>query len=261
MSSRSRVVVLLALAGVASVAIAIGFNSLRSNGTEPSDASLASSDSRPQAGGGLPTGAVTPVGDRVAGETSTSVMTQTDQSQDPDARRTARALVREARSLLDQGQAAPAESLVLRALGLAPQHGGAWNVLGRAQLALGRDDEAQTSFSRACEVDSSNAWAHNNLGYLYLQQGEAAEAAPWLETAVRLRSDVAVFHNNLGCAYERLHRLEDAAHEYSRAVDLQPNHATASEALARVNARLQPALAEAENTPDSIASRPVEENR
>src|SRR5438093_1437188 len=61
-----------------------------------------------------------------------------------------RALVREARKLLDANRPATAESLVLRATAGAPENAGAWNVLGRAQLALGRLGDAEDSFKRAC---------------------------------------------------------------------------------------------------------------
>jgi Flp pilus assembly protein TadD len=168
------------------------------------------------------------------------------------APRDLRALVNGARTLLDLARPEDAEARVRQAVEIAPEDGEAWNVLGRAQLALGRLADAEASFVQATTVDSTNAYAHNNLGLLRLQRGEWREAAAALETAVRCKDDVAYFHHNLGLAYERQGRLADAAAAYTRTLELQPNHAMARIALARVTVQGQPALAVATApSPDS----------
>lgn len=180
-----------------------------------------------------------------AGNAAVASATPTAAAALPLSAAEARTRVREARRLLEQGRAAAAESLLLQVTAAAPQSAGAWNVMGRTQLALGRVDAAEQSFARACEVDSTHPWARNNLAWLHLQHGEWQAALPLLETAVRLDCDVAVFHNNLGVAYERARRFDDAAREYARALELQPEHATAGDALARVRDAVRAPLAAA----------------
>ena len=157
----------------------------------------------------------------------------------------ARALLRQARAHLEAGEPAAAAPLTQRALELRPEDAGAWNVLGRTELALQRTSEAAAAFRRACDLDSANAYAHNNLGWLYLQQGRWNDALPLLERAVHLRHDVAYFHNNLGVAYERLGRWNEASAAYAQAVQLEPGRVNARLSLARVAAHLDPALAAA----------------
>jgi tetratricopeptide (TPR) repeat protein len=143
--------------------------------------------------------------------------------------------VRRARRALEQGDVVNAESLLTRVVMTSPT-APAWNVMGRVQLALSQPDVALEAFTQACALDSNYAWARNNLGWMHLQEGAWQAALPLLEQAVLLDDTVAVFHNNLAVAYERAHRYEDAVKAYARAIDLAPDHATASEALARVQA-------------------------
>lgn len=167
----------------------------------------------------------------------------------------ARQLLREARAYLDAGRAADASPLVQRALELGPDAAGAWNVLGRTELALHHTHEAAAAFQRACELDSAHAYARNNLGWLYLQQDRWNDALPLLETAVRLQGGIAIFQNNLGVVYERLGRWSEASAAYARAVELEPGRVNARLSLARVTAHLDPALAAMVPLDSTLAGR------
>src|SRR5262249_48842855 len=148
----------------------------------------------------------TPVEPNAASGTPSTVATSEPQSGSPDGSTTSpsqpgdasghdrsaavdptqvRLVVRGARKALEANQPATAESLAAWAVVFAPDNAGAWNVLGRAQLALGRLNDAESSFRRACDVDSTSAWAHNNLAWVRLQFGDYKAAIPLLETAVR----------------------------------------------------------------------------
>ncbi len=63
-----------------------------------------------------------------------------------------------------------------------------------------RVDEAVTACERAVELDADRASAWNNLGYLNLTAGRADASLEALQTAVRLEPTVARFRNNLGMA-------------------------------------------------------------
>ncbi len=238
MQTRSRVLLLVGMAAIAGLAIAVGFSSQRVIETS--------------APGDDPEMAVSNPAVIAPAETTVNATVPAVPETDP---RDAHALVHDARRLIEQGHAADAEPLAVRATEAEPENTNAWNVLGRAQLALNRPDDAEVAFKHACAVDSSNAYAYNNLGLLYLQRGASKDAVGALETAVRLKDDVGYFHNNLGLAYERTGRLSEAAQAYGAAVELQPGHATAGIALARVTARLAPAVATVTAPqPDSVAS-------
>jgi len=219
MQARSRFLALAGLAAVAGIAVTVGFLARQSEEDAAATVAIAPPPPPPR---DVETAGVGPA----VGPQPTEDVTP--------APRDARMLVRDARGMLEEGHAADAEAAVQEALALGPETASAWNVLGRAQLAQGRTADAESSFVTACNLDSTYAWARNNLGWLYLQRGAWAEAAAELETAVRLRDGIASFHNNLACAYEGAGRLADAAREYGRALAMQPEHATARIALARV---------------------------
>jgi Tfp pilus assembly protein PilF len=277
MRTSVRVLVLCGAAAAASLAIAVGYLGQRPATTEttagaeaphtdaamPSTPSLGENDS-PFASGRVasrPDAAPVSTDTATRGARTTNARTATGSGGAPadsitqDAARRARQRVRDARQSLAGGHAAEAEAQALEAVELAPQNGGAWNVLGRTQLALGQLDEAETSFARACEVDSGNAWARNNLGWLCLQRGEWVEAATFFEQAIARQPEVASFHNNLGAAYEHAGRLAEASGAYARALQLEPKHAMARIAMTRVTARLQPSLAAALPADSSASDR------
>jgi Flp pilus assembly protein TadD len=149
-----------------------------------------------------------------------------------------RTLTNSARALLETRDLAQAEERVRRAVELAPEDTGAWNVLGRVHLTNGALAEAEDAFARVLEIQPEHAWALNNLGFARLQRGAWDEAAEVLERAILTRADVALFHNNLGVAYERLSRLSDAQRAYAEALTLQSDYAKAQVSLARVTDRI-----------------------
>jgi Flp pilus assembly protein TadD len=241
MKPQVRVGALLVAAAVVTMAIAIG---VIRHGSEDVESSPVASDSEAFAQAPVPAPESQPQAASPAATSLTPAEVGTR--------------VRHARRLLEQGRAAAAESSLADVVAAAPAPAAAWNVLGRSRLALGDEAGARSAFERACDVDSTHAWARNNLGWMHLQNADWRAALPLLEAAARLDADVAVFHNNLAVAYERARRFEDAAREYARALELQPSHATAAAALARVQSRVaSDSLAVAPAAADSITAPPL----
>lgn len=128
--------------------------------------------------------------------------------------------------LLRAGEVDPAEPILERVVELAPDHGEAWNNLGRVYLEQGRLQEAEEAFRRQIEIDPYHDHAHNNLG-LALWRAERPEAA---EAAFRRQIEVVPLHEyahgNLGGLLADRGRLEEASRHLERAVKLQPSRAS-----------------------------------
>ncbi|MES1207291.1 MAG: tetratricopeptide repeat protein, partial [Pseudomonadota bacterium] len=132
---------------------------------------------------------------------------------------------------------------------------GAWNVLGRAQLVLGKRKDAIASFEKAVELNPESSYARNNLGLALIYDKRYEEAADSLEQAVELEPVEAYMWNNLGMAYEQLDRLDDARDAYDKAVAMDSDRAGASlSRLKGVTSVVRTARAETppqKETPDS----------
>ncbi|HLK90650.1 MAG TPA: tetratricopeptide repeat protein [Polyangia bacterium] len=133
-----------------------------------------------------------------------------------------------ARKLLADGNGEGALRFAKVAVLRTPKRSGAWNVLGRAQLILGKRKDAIASFEKAVELNPKSSYARNNLGLALIYDKRYEEAADSLEQAVELEPVEAYMWNNLGMAYEQLDRLDDARDAYDKAVAMESDRAEAS---------------------------------
>jgi protein O-GlcNAc transferase len=120
-----------------------------------------------------------------------------------------------------------ADGLLGRAAAIDPHSASAHNDYGRAQILLGRPDQALAAFDRAIGINSNHSVAHINRGdVLYdLMQYEAALAS--YDRALELKPDSAVTHNSRGNALFALERYEPAAAAYERAIALRAEYSDA----------------------------------
>ena len=133
-----------------------------------------------------------------------------------------------ARKFLAAGNGERALRMAKVAVLRTPKRSGAWNVLGRAQLVLGKRKEAIASFERAVELNPKSSYARNNLGLALIYDKRFEEAADSLEQAVELEPVEGYMWNNLAMAYEQLDRLDDARDAYEKAVAMDSDRAAAS---------------------------------
>lgn len=133
-----------------------------------------------------------------------------------------------ARKLLAEGDGEGALRMAKVAVLRTPKRSGAWNVLGRAQLVLGKRKDAIASFEKAVELNPRSSYARNNLGLALIYDKRFEEAVDSLEQAVELEPVEGYMWNNLGMAYEQLDRLDDARDAYDNAVAMDNDHARAS---------------------------------
>jgi len=133
-----------------------------------------------------------------------------------------------ARKLLAAGNSEGALRMAKVAVLRSPKRSSAWNVLGRAQLVLGKRKDAIASFEKAVDLNSRSSYARNNLGLALIYDKRYEEAVDSLEQAVELEPVEGYMWNNLGMAYEQLDRLDDARDAYDKAVAMNSDRAGAS---------------------------------
>ncbi len=139
------------------------------------------------------------------------------------------------------------------ALRLAPDLAEAHNNLGDAwsqqPVRLG---DAIAEYEKALQLWPDFAEAHNNLGHALLQiTGRRDDAVAQLKEALRLRPNFAEAHNNLGNAWVQTpDQLENAIAQYQESLRLNPSYAEAhfnlGTALLQISGRLDDALAQCE---------------
>jgi Tfp pilus assembly protein PilF len=160
------------------------------------------------------------------------------------------------------------ESLFRHALNVAEHNAVVRYSRGIARAKAGRTFEAIADLEAALAVHPTHADAHASLGHLLTEQGDLPNALPHLERAVALRPggslgltnlaraleargdraralvhfeaavvaapDSADAHYWLGAALAGRARLEAARDHLSRALELEPEHVWARDALARL---------------------------
>ncbi len=102
-----------------------------------------------------------------------------------------------------------------------------WNLLGAANNAQGKLEEAIAAHNKALLIKPDFAEAHNNIGAAFQSQGKFEEASAAYNKALLIKPDYARAHYNLGITLQELGRLEDAVASYRKAIALIPDYAEA----------------------------------
>ena len=135
-------------------------------------------------------------------------------------------LVQIGKCYIDLGRLAEAEAVLQRALALADDAVGEYN-LGYVLEQTGRSSEAETRYRRAIALNPGLASAHTNLGTALAGRGRVDEGAAHLAEAARLAPGSAAARNNLGAVFLQQRQVERAAREFRLALDLNPDYADA----------------------------------
>jgi len=105
-----------------------------------------------------------------------------------------------------------------------------WDLLGEAFLHRGELDKAREVLERACAIDGEYAVAFRNLGdailTMYMKRKEKdllPEAIRSYERAVELEPDYASAYNRLGVAYREAGRPDRAVSCWEKALELRPD--------------------------------------
>lgn len=167
-------------------------------------------------------------------------------------------------ALFQQGFNAEAERVLLAYREKRPRDPKALKTLALVYADSDRTETAIAALQEATSLDDQDAEAWNNLGFLLLSVKQRADALEALHTAVALDGTVPRYRNNLGfalaanghyrdafeafqsvgstddahynvgVAYEHANELEPALRHYRKAVEYNPNHTAATEAVQRL---------------------------
>jgi Flp pilus assembly protein TadD/DNA-binding NarL/FixJ family response regulator len=98
-----------------------------------------------------------------------------------------------ARSLLDEGQAAKASTVLENLISEDPNYADAYDVMGRAQFELGTFDRALATYKMASELTPASISRLQNLGMMTYYTGDRQEAEKALDRTARLGLDSKMF--------------------------------------------------------------------
>lgn len=97
----------------------------------------------------------------------------------------------------------------------------AWVNHGVAMRHLGRNEEAESSYLRALEIDPREMTAASNLVLLYEATGRYRDADPWIRRVRRYRQRNPFYHFSLGLRASRSGELREAVGHFKRAIRRQ----------------------------------------
>jgi Flp pilus assembly protein TadD len=109
---------------------------------------------------------------------------------------------------------------------------------GLQLLKAGQVDEAIHVLKQLEEADPDDPQVHTYLGAAFSRKSDRLHAVWEFEEALRLEESAANYYN-LGAMYESLHRMDEAVREYLTATQLDPSHARAAQAVARLHDQFQ----------------------
>jgi len=124
-----------------------------------------------------------------------------------------------------------AESLLRRALVVAPRLPQAVNSLGNVLRLQGRLEDAVSCYRRALQLDPRGVMPRHNSGKLLQQQGRYDEAACWFEEAQVVQDDPARYHANYGSLWAAREQYDESARCYRLALAHDRNSAEAHQGL------------------------------
>jgi Flp pilus assembly protein TadD len=128
-------------------------------------------------------------------------------------------------ALFQEGKSDEAVVAYERALAVDPNHLKARNNAALATVELGQLDKAAFHFRKSLEVEPKSE-IYSDLGFVLYQMGEREEAVASYEKAIELDPDCASAHVNLAVASLTEEKLEQAALHYREALRVKPNAQT-----------------------------------
>lgn len=124
--------------------------------------------------------------------------------------------------------------LISRAIEVNGENAAYHNSLGTVLLALGRAEDAETSFRRALVLNPAYAEAHNNLGNALQDMGRPEESVSSYNAAVQYNPQYAEAYCNCGRALQALSERSEAVGAFRRALELKPDYVKAHRSLGEV---------------------------
>ena len=122
----------------------------------------------------------------------------------------------------------------------------AHNFLGLLYKQSGRREQARSEFRRAID-GGGRVEAHKNLAGIYLEDGAPGEAESVLRAAIEADKGDADIWTNLGAALARQGKFEAAVEASRKALEIDPDTASARQNLRHLEEKLDPSNRQAAN--------------
>ena len=113
-----------------------------------------------------------------------------------------------------------------RGLEIEPENVELLNAIGLSLFQQGKSAEAVVAFEKALAIDPKHWKAHNNLALAAIDIGELEVAEAHYRESLAIEPQPAIY-NDLGFVLERLGMPEQAAEEFRKALELDPQSASA----------------------------------
>jgi tetratricopeptide (TPR) repeat protein len=130
-----------------------------------------------------------------------------------------------------------AEKILRQALAIDPDNADAANQLGLVLAQQNRGAEAKELFQRAISLHRDHTGAINNLAVLYAKMGQPQDAIAALQYGIEVSPEDETLYLNLGRLYITMGQREKARELMHKLLDRKPGNATATRALAELEAR------------------------
>jgi TPR repeat protein len=112
-----------------------------------------------------------------------------------------------------------------------PSYSLAYNNLGIALYAKGKNQEAISHYKMAINLKPTHAMAYYNMGIALFADGKNEEAISYYKMAIRLNPNFTNAHYNLGIILLQKGALQEAVHHFRKTVRLRPEFVQAGEYL------------------------------
>lgn len=139
-----------------------------------------------------------------------------------------------ATALAALGRDAEAETDLRKTVELRPDFARAYRALGQILLDRGMTEDAKRELSRSIELEPKLGGVRIPYASALIKSGEAERAIVQLRAAIEQGESAPLAYALLGVAEERLGKPDDAFADYSRAIEMDANNATAREGRARI---------------------------
>jgi tetratricopeptide (TPR) repeat protein len=139
-----------------------------------------------------------------------------------------------ATALMSLGREAEAQADLKKVVELQPGFARAHRGLGQIFLDRGQLEDARNALARAIELDPKLTGVRIYYASVLLRTGEPQRAVEHLRFAIEQREEVPLAYALVGVAEERVGKTAEAFADYSKALELDANNATAREGRGRL---------------------------
>jgi len=134
----------------------------------------------------------------------------------------------------DEQHAADVEALLRRATDIAPDHAGAWMLLGSTLHGSERPQEAIDAYLRAIELEPDNAGAWSGLGAEYALIGDMERSTAAYGRSVALKPGLPGIHLSYAHSLKSLGRQSESLRQYREAIARKPDFGEAYWSMANL---------------------------